>query len=57
MVKDNMFLFKGTFQRIDMFSFGINFRQKNKEKLSTWTGTILSLLIVTLVGYYSNFRL
>ena len=38
---------------VDMFSFDVQFRENRQEKFTTYFGSIVSLFIIILVGYYS----
>ena len=38
---------------VDMFSFDVQFRENRQEKFTTYFGSVMSLFIIILVGYYS----
>ena len=43
-------------QAVDMFSFDVQFRVNRQEKFTTCFGSVMSLFIIVLVGYYSAIK-
>ena len=41
---------------VDMFSFDVQFRENRQEKFTTYFGSVMSLFIIILVGYYSYIK-
>ena len=41
---------------VDMFSFDVQFRENKQEKFTTCFGSVMSLFIIVLVGYYSTIK-
>ena len=37
---------------IDLFSLDVDFRENKQQRFTTWFGCALSILILTIVGYY-----
>ena len=50
-------LLVSTCHGVDRYKMNVNFRENNKEQLSTCFGTILSLLILVIVLFHSKNKL
>ena len=43
---------RAAFHSIDLFSLDVDFRENKQQRFTTWFGCFLSILILTIVGYY-----